>query len=68
MSATYELRPGTKTAPAVLVITIPVNQNPPASSTGKTLTVASTHGFQTTPLTIDGKPVKVSLNASIRAN
>lgn len=67
MSATYTLEPASKTAPAVLVIRIPVNSNPPPSSSGKTLTVASTHGFQTTPVTIDGKPVKVSLNASVRA-
>lgn len=67
MSATYELRPATKTAPAVLVVTIPVNAEPPLSSTGKTRIVASTHGNQPTTLTVNGQTVKVGLTAFVKA-
>lgn len=67
MSATYELRPATKTSPAALVVTIPVNSNPPLSSTGKTKIVASTHGNQPTTITVDGQIVKVGLTAFIKA-
>lgn len=67
MSATYELRPATKTAPAVLVVTIPVNSEPPLSSTGKTRIVASTHGNQPTTLTVNGQTVKVGLTAFVKA-
>lgn len=67
MSATYELRPATKNAPATLVVTIPVNQDPPLSSTGKTRIVASTHGNQPTPITVNGQVVKIGLTAFVRA-
>jgi hypothetical protein len=67
MSATFELVPATKTAPAVLVVRIPVNSNPPLSSTGKTKIVATTHGNQPTPLTVDGQVVKVGLTAFVKA-
>ena len=67
MSATYELRPATKTAPAVLVVTLPVNPEPPLSSTGKTRIVASTHGNQPTTLTVNGQTVKVGLTAFVKA-
>ena len=67
MSATYELRPATKTAPAALVVTIPVNTDPPLSSTGKTRIVASTHGNQPTTLTVNGQVVKVGLTAFVKA-
>lgn len=49
----------------MLVITIPL-QTPTLSSTGKTLTVATTNGFATTAVTVDGKTVKVSVNAYIQ--
>ncbi len=67
MSATYELVPATKTSPATLVVRIPVNAAPPLSSTGKTKIVASTHGNQPTPITVDGQTVKVGLTAFIKA-
>jgi hypothetical protein len=66
MSATYELRPATKTAPAVLIVTLPINPEPPLSSTGKTKIVASTHGNQPTPITINGQVVKVGLTAFVK--
>lgn len=50
----------------VLTITIPVNQNPSPSSTGKTLCVASSHGNQPTSVLVDGKPVIIGLNAYIK--
>jgi len=67
MSATYEIRPATKTAPAVLVVTLPINPEPPLSSTGKTRIVASTHGNQQTALTINGQTVKVGFTAFVKA-
>jgi hypothetical protein len=67
MSATYELRPSTKTSPAVLVVTLPINPDAPLSSTGKTRIVASTHGNQPTPVTINGQVVKVGLTAFYKA-
>jgi hypothetical protein len=67
MSATYELKPATKTAPAVLVVTIPVNPDAPLSSTGKTRIVASTHGNQPTPITVNGQVVKIGLTAFYKA-
>jgi hypothetical protein len=67
MSAVYEIVPATKTAPATLVVRIPVNAQPPLSSTGKTRIVASTHGNQPTTLTVDGQTVKVGLTAFIKA-
>lgn len=67
MSATYALEPATKTAPATLVVRIPVNAQPPLSSTGKTRIVASTHGNQPTPISIDGQTVKVGLTAFVKA-
>jgi hypothetical protein len=68
MSATFELVPGTKTAPATLVVRIPVNPNqPPSKSSGKTLIVATTGGNAVTGLTHNGKPVKVGLTAFIPA-
>jgi hypothetical protein len=48
-------------------VTIPVNTDPPLSSTGKTRIVASTHGNQPTTLTVNGQIVKVGLTAFVRA-
>jgi len=49
-----------------LVITIDAHtSNPPASNSGKTLLVASTHGNKATTAMVDGKPLVVSVNAYI---
>ena len=50
-----------------LVVTIPVNEKPEASSTGKTLSIASTHGNVKTALKVNGKEVVIGLNAYIPA-
>jgi hypothetical protein len=66
MSATYEIIPGkAKTDRGTLVVRIPLTA-PAPSSTGKTLTVASTHGNQPTGLMIDGQVVKIGLTAFIK--
>lgn len=49
-----------------LIITIPVNANPPPSKSGKTLVVASSYGNKTTTATVNGKPVVIGLNAYIK--
>ncbi len=49
-----------------LIITIPVNDKPTPSASGKTLVVASSHGNQKTTVMIDGKPIIVGVNAYIR--
>lgn len=67
MSATYELRPATKTSPAVLVVTVPVNPEPPLSSTGKTRIIATTHGNQPSTITVGGQVVKIGLTAFVKA-
>ena len=48
-----------------LVIRIPL-QKPTPSKSGKTLVVATTGGFVQTDAKVDGKPVAVSLNATVR--
>lgn len=48
-----------------LVIRIPTT-TPCPSATGKTLSVASSHGNQKTDVIIDGKPVIIGLNAYIK--
>ena len=50
----------------MLIITLPM-QAPTPSSTGKTLVVASTHGNQKAGLEVNGKPVKIGVNAFIEA-
>ncbi len=68
MSATFELVPGTKTTPAYIVVRLPVNPNPPPSkSSGKTVIVAPTGGNAATPITVNGKVVKVGMTAFIPA-
>jgi len=47
-----------------LVIELPL-QKPVPSSKGKTLVVGTTNGFQTLPHEIDGKPIRLSINAII---
>ena len=49
-----------------LVIRIPMTK-PVPSSTGKTMSVASSHGNQKTDVMIEGKPVIVGVNAYIKA-
>ena len=56
-----------KGQPATLVVRVPVNAEPPLSSTGKTRIVASTHGNQATEITVNGQPVKVGLTAFVKA-
>lgn len=49
-----------------LVIRIQANvTDPPPSASGKTRIVSSTHGALTTTLTVQGKPVKINLNAYV---
>jgi hypothetical protein len=51
----------------VLVISIPIENKPfPASSTGKSFTVASTHGPVATAVVVDGKPLVIGVNAYIK--
>lgn len=40
---------------------------PTLSSTGKTLSVAGTHGAMVTEAKVDGKPVTINVNAYIKA-
>ena len=49
-----------------LVITIPL-ESPTVSKSGKTLMVASSHGFQTTEARVADKNITVSVNAFIRS-
>lgn len=49
-----------------LVITIPMNPTPVASSSGKTLVVASSHGNRPTQAVLNDQPVVVGVNAYIR--
>ena len=51
-----------------LVITVPMNETPVASSTGKTLVVASSHGNQPTTVQVQGKALVVGVNAYIKAD
>jgi hypothetical protein len=48
-----------------LVIRVPLNATPIASSTGKTLVVASSHGNQKTEAIVNGQAVIVGVNAYI---
>jgi hypothetical protein len=50
----------------MLIIMLPM-QTPTPSSTGKTLVVASSHGNQKTALEVNGKSVKIGVNAFIEA-
>ena len=51
----------------VMTVTIPVKEKLEASSTGKTLSVASTHGNIKTECMVNGKPLTIGLNAYIPA-
>lgn len=48
-----------------LVITIPLQPATPSAS-GKSLIVATTNGFKTTDLTIDGKKLSIAVNAIVK--
>jgi hypothetical protein len=48
-----------------LVIKLPLAKNPQPSASGKTVLVASTHGSIRTMVTVQDKPVTVSVNAYI---
>ena len=48
---------------AVLVIRIPFSPKGSASTSGKSRLHASTHGFQASTVAVEGRPVRVSLNA-----
>lgn len=50
----------------ILTIEIPVSE-PTPSSTGKTLSVASSHGNQPTAVQVNGKTLIVGLNAYVKA-
>lgn len=47
-----------------LVLTIPL-QKPTPSKSGKSMIVASTGGFTSTTAIVDGKPVRIAVNAII---
>ena len=50
-----------------LIITVPKNVKlVPSTGTGKTLIVASSHGFIPTGLQVDGSPVSVMVTATIK--
>jgi hypothetical protein len=49
----------------VLFVEIPLNKPTPSAS-GKTMTVASTHGNMATTAMVDGKTVIIGLNAYIK--
>jgi hypothetical protein len=51
----------------VLVVRVPVNAEPPLSSTGKTRIVATTHGNQPVPVTVNGQTLKIGLTAFYKA-
>jgi len=50
-----------------LVITIPIRKPATASKTGKSRIVATTSGNTVTNLLVEGKPLKIGLNAFIEA-
>lgn len=48
-----------------LIITLTL-QTPTPSASGKTLVVATTHGNIQTPVSINGQPITIGVNAYIR--
>jgi hypothetical protein len=52
----------------MLVIRLPIADDPPLSKSGKTRVVASTNGFIAPGATYDGEIVRVSINAIIPAD
>jgi hypothetical protein len=57
----------TKIKDGKLIITIDLVKTPRPSASGKNLVVATTGGFQATEALVDGQPVSVSVNATIKA-
>ena len=52
----------------VLTIKIDCNvKNPPASASGKTKVIASSHGNVPTSVIVDGTPVVIGVNAYVKA-
>ena len=49
-----------------LIITLPLFNPPRPSSTGKTLVVAGTGGFQASTAVLNGKPISISVNAVVK--
>lgn len=54
-----------KNGQKTLNIAIPMAENPQLSTSGKTRIVATTNGFAATPVMVDGKVVRVAINATI---
>lgn len=48
-----------------LIINLPLNDPPKTSGSGKSLIVAGTGGFLGTSAVVNGKPVSISVNATI---
>jgi len=51
---------------STLTIVIPLIKPPKLSKSGKSLTVATTHGNVATEVTLQGKPVIMGINAYIK--
>lgn len=51
-----------------LIITLDLNKTPQKSQSGKTFIVATTGGFAKTTVDYNGKPISVSVNATIPAS
>lgn len=49
-----------------LVVKVPLNKEPSASKSGKTLVIASSHGNQPTAAVVNGKPVIIGFNAYVK--
>jgi hypothetical protein len=49
----------------ILTITTPIDKDPQTSKSGKSKVVASSRGIVTTDLMIEGKPLRIGLNAFI---
>ena len=50
----------------MLIVSIPINDPPTPSASGKTLIVASTKGNMPSTVHVNGNPVVIGLNAYIR--
>ena len=48
-----------------LIISLPVQPDGTVSKSGKSIVIATTNGFATTDLIVEGEPVKIGLNAII---
>jgi len=50
-----------------LILTLDMDKEPKLSKSGKTRMVATTHGFMDSGVTVKDQPLKVSVNAVIKA-